>query len=72
VHLETQQRSAWGVAPVSASGAGGDVIRVALHDGEITQIVVRLTIDEALALTAALLKAMSSLSFGLAHLRRPQ
>jgi hypothetical protein len=67
--LEVQQRSPLGIGRIEAASAGRDVIRVALHDGRVTQIVVRLTIDEALTLTAALLAAMS-LSFGLA-IRRP-
>lgn len=64
--VEVQQRSAWGVAPVSANGAGQEAVRMALHDGADLQVVAVLSLDEALVLTAALLKAMHSLSFGLA------
>jgi hypothetical protein len=62
--LEVQTRCAMGVDRISASAAGREAVRVAFHDGDAMQVVVRLTTGEALTLTAALLAAMSSLSFG--------
>jgi hypothetical protein len=62
--LEIQNRCALGVERINALAAGPHAVRLSFHDGNVMQVVVRLTPDEALTLAVQLIASLPRLSFG--------